>query len=131
MSSTSTYITRSILSAKLIAEGALIRSLRRKARRHRALARKLTQAHEHWAEHNNLARRLRGATVCPSERARCANLALGYLKGRPYLSIEHKTHTPACYMVGTIAKEVAKKADVHYQEIVQWIQGKAEARKAA
>lgn len=63
---------------------------------------------------------LRDAAVCPSQRARCANLALGFLRGREYVQIENKTktHKPKMFQ---LAREVAMKAGVRFDDIVKWI----------
>ena len=108
-------IQRELLSATLKAEAIRIRYLRNKAGKALDYARRTGDegARERFFE-------LKEAAVCPSERARCANLALGFLKGRPYLGIEAKTRTSKIDLMGRIAAEVAKKAGVDHSSILAW-----------
>lgn len=128
-------IARKILSSALKAEAARIRFLRTESRKHRAAARRLrphrAAAHtagdwtlartlgERESDHVALADGLREASVCPSERARCANLALGFLRGRAYREIEATTRTPS-WALAALMREVAKKAETPYEVVLAW-----------
>ncbi len=75
---------------------------------------------KHIDEHMDMWARIYGATGCPAQRARCANLALGFLRGRKYCQVENKTHTPLPEM-HQMSKEISSKADVSYKDIIAWI----------
>lgn len=111
---------KEILSATLKAETVRIRHLRGEANRQLAFARKAkTGAHKN--DHYPLVWSLRAAALCPSRRARCANLALGFLRGTPYREIEPFTRTPESVLYGSLAKEIAAKANATPGEIVDWM----------
>jgi hypothetical protein len=123
-----TTITKTLLSATLKAEAVRIRHLRntRRAalRRGRAELTELRAAGNTpggWTDHHHTAARLRWACVCPSQRARCANLALGHLRGHAYKTVEGSTKTPDDVLFGALAKEIATKAGVPHGEIVSWL----------
>ena len=118
-------IQKTILSATLKAEAVRIRHLRARAKKTLARARSLRQSE---AGTDTEAQRLtwlslglKEAAICPAYRARCANLALGYLKGRAYLQIEAKTRTSPYELYSCISREVAKKAGVPHEDIVTWL----------
>jgi hypothetical protein len=127
-------IKKAILSAALKAEAIRIRHLRNLRRRALALGRaELAEDYAQgtspsswsWTEHHLYADRLRQAAVCPSQRARCSNLALGYLRGHRYQAIEHSTKTPKDVMYGTLGKEIAQRSGASLDEIVDWLKGQA------
>jgi hypothetical protein len=117
-------VKKSILSATLKAEAIRIRYLRRKAKNQFRRARQADMPQEEIESTRSLAHRLLGASGCPSQRARCANLALGILRSTPYLKIELSTKTPTWYLYGHLAKEVAAKAGIPYEDVVAWMQVK-------
>lgn len=149
--SENTQTTIHILRATLKAEALRIRHLRKAARHHRDTARKLRK--EHFIEMNDCGTamkpnqmadaetrelhdhhfdtfwRTRSAADCPSQRARCANLALGFLRGRHYLDIEERTSTPDWVMRGVIAREIAKKAGATETAITEWLISPARTSK--
>jgi len=135
-----TLVNRKILSATLKAEAVRIRYLRDCALRHRTIYResaaealrlraeatssyheleraKTLEARERV--HTDLFWRFRRSSECPSERARCANLALGYLRGTPYHRIEASTHSSYGTM-NRIMREVATKAGAPVEDILRW-----------
>lgn len=124
------HVQREILSATLKAEAVRIRHLRDKARKHRELARKSDDT-DHKADHYGLMFRFQASSDCPSERARCANLALGFLRGTPYLRIEATTRTPKHKLFGYLSREIAKKACVSHDDVTAWLMAKETQRLAA
>lgn len=58
-------------------------------------------------------------------------LALGFLRGRPYKSIESKTYTPASgYFIHSKLKTLLKEVDVPRGDIDRWLAGES-IQKAA
>jgi hypothetical protein len=117
----SDLIKRKILSATLKAETVRIRMLRAEAEKHLRCARS-TDDDVREEGHRILWRDFKEAAVCPSARARAANLTLGFLKGRPYRQIEYKTRMTTKQLLTVVAPEVSRKAGVPYDTIVAWMQ---------
>ena len=115
-----TLVQRRILSATLKAETIRIRSLRAEAQLHLIAAR--ISRPEYEEEQRGLWRQFIDATGCPSYRARTANLALGFLNGKPYKQIEYKTRTKTTELYGVLSGEVASKACVPHDDVVKWMQ---------
>ena len=105
----------------LRAETARIRFLRLRSRQELSYARRPGLQGDRRALHVARAMRRLRASECPSQRARCANLALGFLNGRSYWQIEKTTRTPRFTLLGDLAREVAKKAGVDHEEIAAWM----------
>ncbi len=113
-------VTRTILSATLKAEALRIRTLRDTARMHLGCARRATD-NDFKDKHYDLWSRIESASVCPSERARCANIALGFLRGTPYRAIEFKTRRSTVVTVSSLFREVASKAGAPNEAVHAWM----------
>lgn len=113
-------VRKQILRSALKAETTRIRHLKRLAAHHRHQSRIVEKTV--WSnEHDDLSWRYRDAAVCPAERARCANIALGYLNGRSYRQIENKNRLPLANVVQSLAKEIASKTSVEAPVIMKWM----------
>lgn len=120
-----------LCSATLKAEAERIRFLRNKRKRLLAFARNPKTPDNEADRARGQAHDLKWATVCPSERARCALLALAYLKGMPYRQVEASTRTSKHELYGRLAKEIAKKAEASHDDIVEWFYGPMVKEEAA
>lgn len=113
-------VQKHILRATLKAETVRIRHLKRQFLHHRTQARAALTP-QLSLEHYDLMWRFRWSAECPAQRARCANLALGYLNGKTYRQIENKTRLPLGLLASKLSAEIATKANVKRELILAWM----------
>ena len=111
-------------------EAAKIRQMRELKRKSLHLARQ-PYTNDFWREKlRSDAHALHEGTLCPSQRVRCAHLAVAFTQGRVYKDIEATTRSKG-YEMYQIQKEVAKKAGVSYDDIHAWMSEQQPAKRAA